>query len=607
MLRELHIRNLAIIERLHLTFDEGFNVLTGETGAGKSILLDAVALLLGSRAEAGLVRRGASKAQVEGLFALDAATQARLAPLLEAEGLEGDDPATLWLSREVRAGGRSVARVNGTMVSATLLRRLTAGLVDIHGQSEHLSLLRLPQQLRLLDRFGGLEEARQVLARRVRELQALRRELRDLRLGEQERMQRIDLLRFQVQEIAAAAPQPGEIEALEAEARRLANAEHLAAAAAAFLLLIEEGSEETSAVLDLLGQAQREMAALLRMDGSLAESAAQVDEAVYRLEDAAAAVRAYADAIEFNPAKLAQVEERLALLRRLQRKYGGDLAEVLAYAERAKAELERLEHSDERIAELEAEEARLLGVVAEQAEALSRRREEAAQRLAEGVEAELRDLRMEEARFAVRFRRRAAADGLPIPPRPALTLVSREGKEEEPPELERVAFDATGFDEVEFLIAPNPGEGFGSLAQIASGGETARLMLALKTVLARADETPTLIFDEIDQGIGGRIGLIVGEKLWRLTRGGGTRGHQVLCVTHLPQLAAFGDRHFRVTKQTVGGRTTTQVAVLEGEARRRELAQMLGTQGEAALQGAAELLTRAETVKEGNRSATEGS
>ncbi len=599
MLRELHIRNLAIIETLHLTFDEGFNVLTGETGAGKSILLDAVALLLGSRAEAGLVRRGASKAQVEGLFTLDAPLQARLAPLLAEEGLEGDDPAALWLSREVRAGGRSIARVNGTMVSVTLLRRVAAGLVDIHGQSEHLSLLRVPQHLRLLDRFGGLEAERQALGERVRRLRQVRRELRDLRLGERERMQRLDLLRFQVQEITAAAPQPGEIEALEAEARRLANAEQLAAAAAAFLLLIEEGSEETSAVLDLLGQAQREMAALLRMDGSLGESAAQVDEAVYRLEDAAAAVRAYAETIEFNPAKLAQVEERLALLRRLQRKYGGDLAEVLAHAERARAELERLESSDERIAELEVEEARLLEEVAEHAQRLSLRREEAARRLAEGVEAELRDLRMEGARFAVRFRRRSSADGLPISPLPATTLIAAEGGREEPPKVERVAFDATGFDEVEFLIAPNPGEGFGSLARIASGGETARLMLALKTVLARADETPTLIFDEIDQGIGGRIGLVVGEKLWRLTE-----GHQVLCVTHLPQLAAFGDRHFRVTKQTAEGRTTTRVAVLEGDARRGELAQMLGTQGEAALQGAAELLAYAASVKRGEKSTT---
>ncbi len=592
MLRELHIRNLAIIEDLHLTFSEGFNVLTGETGAGKSILLDAVALLLGSRAEAGMVRHGASKAQVEGLFILDAHLQSRLAPLLAEEGLEGDDPAALWLSREVRAGGRSTARVNGTMVSVTLLRRVATGLVDIHGQSEHLSLLRVSHHLRLLDRFGGLEEAREALGERVRRLQRVRHELRELRLSEQERMQRLDLLRFQVQEIAAAAPQPGEIEALEAEARRLANAEQLATAAAAFLLLIEEGAEETNAVLDLLGQAQREMAALVRMDGSLAESAAQVDEAVYRLEDAAAAVRAYAEAIEFNPAKLAQVEERLALLRRLQRKYGGDLGEVLAYAERARRELERLEGSDERIAELEAEEAHLLDTLAEVALRLSRRREEVAAQLIRGVESELRDLRMRGARFAVRFRRRRAVDGLPISSLPATTIVSAEGAQEDAPMMGRVAFDVTGIDDVEFLIAPNPGEGFGSLAKIASGGETARLMLALKTVLARADETPTLIFDEIDQGIGGRIGLVVGEKLWRLTQ-----GHQVLCVTHLPQLAAFGDRHFRVTKQTAKGRTTTQVEVLEAAARRRELAQMLGTQGEVALQGAAELLDYAASLK----------
>ena len=594
MLRELRIRNLAIIDTVHLTFDAGFNVLTGETGAGKSILLDAVALLLGSRADATLVRRGAKKAQIEGRFELSESEAARLHPLLVEEGLEGDDPATLWLGREVRAEGRSIARVNGTLVSLTTLRRITAGLVEIHGQSEHLALLRLPRHLRLLDRFGGLEESREALGEVVRHLQAVRRELRDLRLGEQERMQRIDMLRFQVQEITAARPQPGEMARLEAEARRLANAEHLATAAAAFLRLMEEGDENGEAVLDLIGQAQREMAALLRMDDTLAEEAARLDESFYRLEDITAAVRRYAEAIEFNPEKLAQIEERLALLRRLQRKYGGDLAEVIAYARRAEAELARLEGSDERIAALEAEEQALLHEAAALAGELSAARVEAARRLAAGVEAELAALRMEEARFAVRFRRRTAPNGLPaitLPAEETVTSTGRtliEGRTDGP-----LAFDATGIDEVAFLIAPNRGEGFGPLQRIASGGETARLMLALKTVLARADETPTLIFDEIDQGIGGRIGAIVGEKLWRLTQ----EGHQVLCVTHLPQLAAFGDRHFRVGKRTEGGRTVTLVECLERPARAEELAQMLGT-GEGTSRGGAEaLLAQADKLK----------
>ncbi len=593
MLRELQIRNLAIIESLELVFDAGLNVLTGETGAGKSILLDAVALLLGSRAESGLVRRGATRARVDGRFWLTEEVQARLFPILLDEGLEGEDPSTLWLTREVRAGGRSVARVNGTMVSLALLRRVAAGLVDIHGQSEHLSLLHPASHLRLLDRFGNLENERRALADVVRRLQAVRRELRELRLGERERMQRIDLLRFQVHEITAARPQPGEIEHLEAEARRLANAEQLASAAAAFLAFVEGGEEEVGA-LDELGRAQREMAALIRMDASLGEVAAQVDEAVYRLEDAVEAVRTYAEAIEFNPARLAQVEERLALLRRLQRKYGGDLVEVLAYAREAEAELARLEGSDERIAALEAEEAALVEEATVLAGRLAQARENAARRLAAGVEAELADLRMDGARFAVRFRRRLADDGLPVKGVVAEAIVTSEGREVKASSSgAQLAFDLSGVDEVLFLIAPNPGEGFGPLTQIASGGETARLMLALKTVLARADETPTLIFDEIDQGIGGRIGVVVGEKLWRLTQD----GHQVLCVTHLPQLAAFGDRHFRVIKVQERTRTVTRVEVLDEAGRRRELAQMLGTETEAAFRGAEALLAEAQAKK----------
>ncbi len=599
MLRELHIRNFAIIDDLHLQLEPGFNILTGETGAGKSILIDAVALLLGGRADLTSIRRGEERALVEGMFILGPAQQTHLIPLLEREGLEGERRDTLWLSRELRASGRSVARANGTVISVSLLRELAAGLVDIHGQSEHLSLLRVQEHLRLLDRFAGLEAEREALAQVVRRIQAVRAELRALRESERERMQRVDLLRFQLQEIEAAAPQAGELQTLEAERTRLANAEQLAQSSATLVALLEEGGEEAPSVMDLLGQAQREMATLSRVDGTLSATFESLESVVYQVEDLAGTLREYAGAIEFNPRRLMQVDQRIGLLRQLQRKYGRDIEEVLTYAAQAAEELEQLEHSDERIAELEQEEATLLAAAATQAAALSAARQRAAHTLAAGVEGELADLKMAGARFGVAFVRQAEAHGLPLEtPVPEAVQVTAEGMAvTAEATLNRVTFDVTGMERVEFLIAPNVGEGLKPMARIASGGETARLMLALKTVLARADETPTLIFDEIDQGIGGRVGATVGAKLWQLTAVEGAEHHQVLCITHLPQLAGFGDVHFRVRKQITEGRTTTVVQTLEGEARLQELALMLGTVGEVAHEGAQELLAAATVRK----------
>ncbi len=603
MLRELHIRDFAIIDDLHLTLEPGFNVLTGETGAGKSILIDAVALLLGGRGDTTAVRAGADLARVEGLFVLTTSEQDELAALLKDEALEGDTPDMLWLSRELRSNGRTVARVNGRVVSAAVLRDVAEKLVDIHGQSEHLSLLRVREHLNLLDRFAGLESPRAQVAEVVQQLQAVRRDLRALRQSERDRMQRIDLLRFQVDEIGAAKLMPGEQETLESELVRLSNAEQLAALASNLVAVFEEGRGQSPAVLDLIGQAQRDMATLARIDVTLAPQAQALAEVGYQVEDLARTLRDYLGGVEFNPRRLTWVEERLSLLRQLARKYGGAVEEVLAYAQKAAAELETLEHSDERIAELVEQEATLLAECATLCQALSRQRRAAAVRLSAGVEAELQDLRMEGARLGVAFQLSAEADGIPLDaPLPAGIAVTSLGTEALSDEtVARVDFDVTGMDRVEFLIAPNPGEGLKPMTRIASGGETARLMLALKAVLSRADRTPTLIFDEIDQGIGGRVGAIVGLKLWQLTSPYGGNGgvrHQVLCITHLPQLAGFGEVHFGVQKQVVDGRTVTQVERLLDETRLAELSLMLGTQGEAAHQGAVEILAQAAGLKQ---------
>jgi len=577
MLVEIHIRNFAIIEDLSLRFGPGLNVLTGETGAGKSIIIDAVSLLLGGRAAAEMIRAGADRAEIEGHFRLGA-RRAVIEPLLAAEGLEGDDDE-LILAREIRASGRHICRVNGRAVSLTLLDAIGQLLVDIHGQSDHLSLLRVREHVELLDRYAGHGALRAEMAALVSAVRQTRASLAALRRDERELARRIDLLTYQVQEIAAARLEPGEDEALEAERRRLANAEQIMLLATEAMQAIEEGGEEQMAAVDLLGQAAQALTRLARIDPTLDPQRQQIEELSYQLSDLAREVRRYRDRVEFNPGRLAEVEERLELIHNLKRKYGDSIEEIIAFGERAQAELDSITHAEERIAELEREEERLLRAIGEVGQRLSASRREAGERLAAAVERELDDLRMEHARFRVDLQWQDAADGACVGER-------------------RIAFDATGLDRVEFLISANPGEPLRPLARVASGGETARLMLALKAVLSRADETPTLIFDEIDVGIGGRVGAVVGRKLWGLVRAdGAAEGHQVLCVTHLPQLAAYGDVHFHVSKAVEGERTLTHVRQLTGAERVRELAAMLGTPSAAGEENAAALLAEAAAAK----------
>jgi len=596
-LAELRIRDFAIIDELQLSFAPGFSVLTGETGAGKSIIIDAVELALGGRADVTCVRAGADRAIVEAVFRLEPEQRAAIDPILEREGLEGDDPNLLLLGREVRLSGRSVSRVNGRAVTLALLREVAQGLVDIHGQSEHLSLLRVREHVNLLDRYAELWPLRSQVAELVGRVRAVRRELAELMRSERELAQRADLLQFQIGEIEAAALQPGEEEELATERLRLTHAEQLATLIGEALRALEEAEGEMPAVLDLLGAALRALEGLARIDPAL-EPRLRIAESVnYQVEELVRGLHGYREQVEYNPQRLQEVEERLALIRRLERKYGPTIPDVLAYAEKAARELARLTHSEERHALLQAEEERLLAELGRLAVELSLRRREAAQRLAVGIEEELRDLRMEGARFGVDFQWRDDPQGVPLDELQIANCKLRSAISSL--QSPKVAFDSSGIDRVEFLVSPNPGEPLKPLVKIASGGETSRLMLALKTVLSRADETPTLIFDEIDQGIGGRVGATVGEKLWGLAVGTGPGGlrHQVLCVTHLPQLAGFGDVHFHVEKVVAGERTVTRVKQLQGRARVEELAQMLGAGGEAVYRSAEEILEQVERCK----------
>jgi DNA repair protein RecN (Recombination protein N) len=576
MLAELLITDFAIIDELRLKLAPGFNVLTGETGAGKSIIIDAVGALVGGRVETQMVRVGAARAAIEGMFDLDDMTRAAIDPILKENDLVDDEePDMLLLSREIRAGGRSTSRVNGRVVTTAILKSIGEVLVDIHGQSEHLSLLRPKEHVNLLDRYAETWEARQRLASVVAQWRGVRKELDTLLRSEAELARRADLLKFQVEEIGDARLKGGEEEALTAERNRLANAETLASLADEAYAALYEGAGETPAALDALAQARKAIAGLAKIDPGLARHSETIESVNAQIDDLAREISDYRDRIEYSPKRQEVVEERLDLIKRLKRKYApnGSIADVLAFAEKAAEELDRIEHSGERVEELRGEEERLLREIGLQGKQLSEARRAAADRLSAGIEAELNDLRMSGARFAVDMKWEAAEEGAFV-------------------DDGRFAFDATGLDKIEFLIAPNIGEGLKPLAKIASGGETSRLMLALKNVLSRADQTPTLIFDEIDQGIGGRVGVTVGQKLWGLSG-----NHQVVCITHLPQLAGYGDAHFKVEKTIDGERTVTRVGLLEGETRIEELAQMLGASGEGATLSAQEILAGVAEVK----------
>ncbi len=582
MLSELTIRDFAIIDELHLRFAPGFNVLTGETGAGKSIIVDAVSLVLGGRADMEFVRSGAPQATVEAVFALDAEAQAVLGPLLEQDGLEGDDPALLLLAREVRREGRNVCRVNGRAVSLKVLSGVGQFLVDIHGQTEHLSLMRVGEHVDLLDRYGDLWSLRNEVESLVRQFHGVRGELASLRRDERELARRVDLLQYQVREIESARLEPGEDQELGQERTLLANAEQLGDLSDEAQLALFGGDEERPSALDQVQKAVRALSGLARLDPQIASLLETAEALSYQVEDLSGSLREYQERIEFDPRRLNQVEERLALIHSLQRKYGDRIEDVLAYATRARREMETIEHSEERIAELEVEEERLLRQVGQAGGRLSTLRREAGERLSAGIEGQLEELSMARARFGVGLTWRSDPEGAYV-------------------EGQRVGFDLTGLDRVEFLIAPNVGEPLKPLVRIASGGETSRLMLALKTVLAQADRTPTLIFDEIDAGIGGRVGAVVGRKLWDLTvsDGGKARSHQVLCVTHLPQLASYADRHLQVRKGIVGERTVTNVHSLAGDEREQELAGMLGALTEQTRASAREMIAASQSDKQG--------
>ena len=574
MLAELRIRDLGVIDDAHLEVSAGLNVLTGETGAGKTMVVDALALLLGGRADPGAVRAGRPAALVEGR--LRTGYDHQVAAALATAGVEDEDGEVV-VARQVLVEGRSRAQLQGRMATVAAIADVVRPLVEVHGQHEFQELLRPAVQRDLLDRFAGDAALgpRAAFAAGWRRLRAVTRELDDLATRAREREREIDLLRHQLEEIDAAQVRVGESAELAAEAERLENAEALQQAAALAHQLLE--GEEDMGPSTALGAAARAVQGPGAHDRSLGELAERAQALAAEVGDLASSLRAYAEAVLVDPARLEEVNLRMARLRDLERKYGDDEAAVLAFAGQAAERLAELEGGTLRSEALEAEAAGLRRDLAGTGAALTAARQEAAARLGEAIRVELADLAMPSAQVVVAVEQDPDDNGLEVGGR-------------------RLAATEDGLDRVDLRLAAHPGAPLRPLGRAASGGELSRVMLALRVVLAGVDRTPTLVFDEVDAGVGGRTAAAVGRRLAQLAR-----RHQVLVVTHLPQIAAHADRHFTVEKRSAEGATSTDVRLLDDAGRVGELSRMLaGMEGSGLAQAhAEELLAAATAAKNG--------
>lgn len=549
MLRELYIRNLAIIEEARIAFGPGFNILTGETGAGKSLLVGALELALGERASTEWICAGAEEAQVEAVF--EPAEDAEARRLLQEGGYPVED--LLIVRRTLARSGKSRIHVNDRPSTVGFLESLGRALVDIHGQHEHQSLLRIQRHRELVDLFGGLTEQQVEVAQRVRNLRKCRSELDRLAQEHARNLADRELALQQLEEIERAGLRPGEEEDLDQERRRLGHAERLREVCleCEALLLAERDS-----VIDRLGHLRKRLREAVHFDPDLEAPAGLLDAAIPYLEEAAQAVRQYVSRLEGDPEKLEQIEERLAFLSRLKRKYRASIEDILAHARDLRNRLGQIERSEEERSGLEAEIRTLERTLLKAARDLSAARMKAASSLEGAMKKELRSIGMKEVDFRVEFRsvgeEEAAGESAPV-------LVAGQ------------RLTSFGLDQVEFLVRTNPGQPFKPLRRIASGGELSRIMLALRNALHRADRLPTLVFDEVDAGIGGAEAEAVGARLQALSR-----HFQVLCITHLPQIAVFADSHFKVSKDVSGRKTAFRVDPLDGKAQEQEIARMLG-------------------------------
>lgn len=539
MLENLHIKNAALIAECDLQFAPGLNILTGETGAGKSMILGSLQFALGGRANKEFLRRGEKQAVVEALFSVE---DPAILELLEENGIPAEEDGSLLISRSLNESGKSVCRINGCTVTAGMLRQIAAELMDIYGQHEHQSLLNPSRHIGLLDRFCGekLTEKLTEYEKWQEKRKMIQQQLGALLGDEGQRAQRLDILRFQTEEIAAAALREGEEESLLDRKKRLAGMEKLMRLTSEGTALLYDGGHGIPAVCDLLGQAMEDAAQAAALDAEVQEIADTLENAYAQIEDCARTWKRYGATLEAEPEALEEVEERLQTIHRLKRKYGGSLEAVLAFYEKAVAEMEFLENSEETAADLERQQREVERQMLRLSEEMTSIRRERASQVEAQIEEALHQMQMAQAKFRIGFAQ----------------------KEE---------FGRDGRDKVEFLISANAGEELKPLAKIASGGEMSRVMLALKSVLVDGDEIGTFVFDEIDTGISGRTARKVGEKMCLLGK-----KRQILCITHLPQIAALADRHFLIVKEEAEERTETKVELLDEDGACREVARLIG-------------------------------
>jgi DNA repair protein RecN (Recombination protein N) len=549
MLKELSIRNLAVIEQLHIEFKAGFHVLTGETGAGKSIIIDALTLIIGGRGSSELVRYGCDKAEIEAMF--DLTQDHPVWETLSSLGIEAGADEHLIIRREITSAGKSSSRINGQLVNLTMLREIGDFLVNIHGQHEHQSLLKVEEHLHWLDLFGesAIMKSKKAYLQSYDTYTKLQKELRELQETSKQALQMLDLYRFQIEELSSAELREGEDELLTDEKRKLAHAEKLSQhTSEAYDLLYG-----TSRGLEAAGKAIQHLQDIVNLDPSrLQPLLEQAQTAYYQLEDAAYQLRDYRDEVEFNPTRLDQIELRLDALSSLRRKYGESIPDMLTYLDKIKGEVETIENKDEIIRKLEHSIKQQEATLIQKALKLSEDRKRIADKLAMDIEDELRDLQMQRTQFQVQLERARDEKGIEI-------------------QGTKIRYTKDGIDQVEFLMAPNPGEPLRGMSKIASGGELSRIMLAMKTIFARVDQIPVLVFDEVDTGVSGRAAQSIAEKMSALSR-----SCQVFSITHLPQVACMADVHFAIHKEVDQERTFTRVQELQEKERIEELARMLG-------------------------------
>lgn len=527
----LHIENIAVIEQADISFDRGFNILTGETGAGKSIVIDAISAILGQRAYRDMIRTGAVKASVRAIF-----TNVPELSWFQENGVEYD-PETV-IQREIFLDGRNVCRVNGTLVTVSILHRLGSQLIDIHGQHDSASLFDEDNHLRFLDSFAANDELRHDYYEKYTAVAALRREIDRMTMDEGEKLRRMETLRYQIEEISKAELEAGEDEELEDRRKLLQNAEKLSNGMDAAVECLY-GGEETDGAATLLAEAERELARLSRYTDAFTALHDKVSDLMYQVQDAAEEVKDARDSLAYSADELEQIESRLDVIHRLRRKYGATCIDILDYLEKAKTELDEIEFADDHVERLKNKCQKAEKLAWEAALALRKNRKNAASDLSKRILSELTQLDMPRVQFACQFS-----------------------------ELE---LGPNGADSVAFYMSANAGEALKPLSKVASGGELARIMLAMKNVLAEQDQVSTLIFDEVDTGVSGRAAQKVAEKLRSVAK-----TKQVLCVTHLPQLAALADTHLLIAKEERGGRTYTTVTPLDRDGRKQELARIIG-------------------------------